>query len=407
MQNEAPRILFVDDDRGVLQGLERMLFEMAEEWDMVFVDAPEAALAALDESHFDVIVSDVRMPGMDGGALLSRVRESHPNVVRILLTGYSELEATLRAVPVAHRFLTKPCKPAVLVDVLRRSCALQRLLTEEGLRNLVGGVSGLPVDPEVYARLTTAVTSTSVEASDIASIVSRDVGLSSKVLHLTNSAFFGTRQSFVNIDQAVAFIGVRMLRELVLSAHVFSAFEPAASPPGFSLEAEQRHSLACAGIARAIAVGSADAESAFIAGMLHDIGKLVWATHAPVLSHGLSERRTMGRSLSPAVEESASGTKHGQVGAYLLGLWGLEESVVEAVAHHHDPAILNAARLDLTTIVHVADALAHEIENERAGLEVPSMLDTAHLERLGVLGKVAHWRQLGRDLWDEEARAHP
>jgi putative nucleotidyltransferase with HDIG domain len=402
MPNETQRLLFVDDDSVVLQGLQRMLFEMVDEWEMVFVDRPEAALAALDQSHFDVIVSDARMPGMDGGALLSRVRENHPDVVRILLTGYSEIEATLRAVPVAHRFLTKPCKPAVLVDVLRRSCALQTLLTEQNLRDLVGGVSGLPVDPAVYARLTAAIASTSVEASDIARIVSRDVALSSKVLHLTNSAFFGTRQSFVDIDQAVAFIGVRMLRELVLSAQVFSAFEPAASPAGFSLDVEQRHSLACAGIARAIAVGSAGAESAFIAGMLHDIGKLVWATHTPTLSRGLSERRTTGCSLSPAVEESASGTMHGQVGAYLLGLWGLEEQVVEAVAHHHNPAVLNASSLDLTTIVHVADALAHEIENERAGLEVPSMLDMAHLERLGVLGTIGEWRRLGRDLWDQE-----
>lgn len=403
MSDARKRILFVDDDRVVLQGLERMLFEWADVWDLVFVDGPELALSAMSASHFDVIVSDARMAGMDGAALLARVRREHPDVVRIILTGHSELEATLRAMPVAHSFLTKPCKPERLVELLQRSCALQDLLTREDLRTLVGGVAGLPARPEIYTRLTEAIADPKVGASDIARIVSRDVALSSKVLHLTNSSFFGTPRKFLSIEQAVAFIGVRMLRKVVLSAEVFATFGPELTLSGVSLDAEQKHALGCARIASAIAGDPEQAEYASMAGMLHDIGKLVWAKKAPDMMRALMQRCPPGQSVPPAIEESQAGTLHGRVGAYLLGLWGLEHPLVEAVAYHHDPASVESSRLDLPTTVHVADALAHEIENERAGVTAESMLDRAHLSRLGVEGQIDAWRELGRTLWDREA----
>jgi HD-like signal output (HDOD) protein len=398
------RILFVDDEVGVLQGLERMLFEMVDHWDMVFVDSAEKALSVMSDSKFDVIVSDMRMPGMDGATLLSHVHAEHPNVVRIILTGHSELEATLRAMPVAHSFLTKPCKPGLLEESVRRSCALQTLLAEEELRTLVGGVANLPVKPEVYSRLTQAIADPMADMTQIARIVSRDVGLSSKVLHLTNSAFFGTRRHFVSVEQAVTFIGIRMLRKVVLSAEVFTAFSPKQSLGGLSLDYEHKHGLACAGIARCIAPDPEQAEYAFLAGMLHDIGRLVWATRAPKLMRQLNKLRVPGQSLLPAAEESVSGTTHGRIGAYLLGLWGLEHPLIEAVAYHHDPASAGGSSFDLPTVVHVADAITHSIENQHTGNDQELMVDRAHLERLGVLGKLDEWRELGQKLWHRESQ---
>jgi len=402
MPTGMKRILFVDDEIGVLQGLQRMLFEMTDVWNMVFVDGAEKALDELSNAEFDVIVSDMRMPGMDGATLLAHVHNEYPNVVRIILTGHSELEATLRAMPVAHSFLTKPCKPGVLEEVVRRSCALHELLQEENLRTLAGSIAGLPVKPDVYARLTEAIADPHVEMSHIARIVSRDVGLASKVLHLTNSAFFGSKRNFVSVEQAVTFIGIRMLRKVVLSAEVFSAFSPKQSLGGLSLDHEQAHGLACAGIARRISPDPETGEYAFLAGMLHDIGKLVLATRAPKLMRQLN-KQPRGDSIPPAIEEEVSGTNHGRLGAYLLGLWGLEHPLVEAVAYHHDPAAIGSAHFDLPSIVHVADALAHEIENERAGRNVEVTFDRAHLEKIGVLGKLDEWRATGRDLWDRES----
>ncbi|MEO8182307.1 MAG: response regulator [Deltaproteobacteria bacterium] len=403
MTEAKKRILFVDDELGVLQGLERMLFEMADTWDMTFVDSAEKALSELSAREFDVIVSDMRMPGMDGATLLAHVHDEYPNVVRIILTGHSELEATLRAMPVAHSFLTKPCKPTTLEEVVRRSLSLQSLLESDSLRTLVGSVAGLPVRPAVYTRLTQAIADPHIEMGQIARIVSDDVGLASKVLHLTNSSFFGSKRKFVSIDQAVSFIGIRMLRKVVLSAEVFAAFNPKQSLGGLSLDQEQRHGLVCAGIARKIAPDPETAEYAFLAGMLHDVGKLVLASRAPKIMRQLTRHRVLGKSFAPEAEEQITGTSHGRLGAYLLGLWGIEHPLVEAVAFHHHPALVKSTSFDLPSIVHVADALVHSIENERAGRSPEMDLDLAHLEGMGVLGKLDGWRATGQELWDRES----
>ncbi|HVZ37149.1 MAG TPA: response regulator, partial [Polyangiaceae bacterium] len=401
-ESKKKKILFVDDEIGVLQGLERMLFEMAEQWDMHFVDSAEKALHELSGGEFDVIVSDMRMPGMDGATLLAHVHDEYPNVVRVILTGYSELEATLRAMPVAHSFLTKPCKPALLEEVVRRSLDLQNLLDSESLRTVVGSVAGLPVRPEVYTRLTEAIADPHVELGHLARIVSADLSLAAKVLHLTNSAFFGSKRKFVNIEQAVSFIGIRMLRKVVLAAEVFSAFSQKQSLGGLSLEREQRHGLVCAGIARRIAPDPEIGEYAFLAGMVHDIGNLVLASRAPKLMRQLM-RQKPGEQASQLTEIEVTGTTHGRIGAYLLGLWGIEQPIVEAVAFHHEPAVVRSSKFDLPIIVHVADAVVHSIENERAGRSKEIEVDREHLTALGVLDRLDEWRAAGHELWDRES----
>jgi HD-like signal output (HDOD) protein/CheY-like chemotaxis protein len=402
MSEGKKKILFVDDEIGVLQGLERMLFEMSEQWDMCFVDSAAKALDELSRSEFDVIVSDMRMPGMDGATLLAHVHDEYPNVVRVILTGYSELEATLRAMPVAHSFLTKPCKPAVLEEVVRRSLDLQNLLESDSLRTVVGSVAGLPVRPEVYTRLTEAIADPHVELGHLARIVSADLSLAAKVLHLTNSAFFGSKRKFVNIEQAVSFIGIRMLRKVVLAAEVFSAFSEKQSLGGLSLEREQRHGLVCAGIARRIAPDPEIGEYAFLAGMVHDIGKLVLASRAPKLMRQLT-RQKPGEQPSQITEIEVMGTTHGRIGAYLLGLWGIEQQIVEAVAYHHEPAVVRSSKFDLPIIVHVADAVVHAIENEREGRSKEIEVDREHLAALGVLDRLEEWRAAGHELWDRES----
>jgi HD-like signal output (HDOD) protein/ActR/RegA family two-component response regulator len=403
MGDDKKRILFVDDEVAVLKGLERMLFEMSDRWDMFFVDSGEKALFELSGQRFDVIVSDMRMPVMDGATLLAHVHDEYPNLVRIILTGHSELEATLRAMPVAHSFLTKPCRPQVIEEVVRRSLDLQELLGAESLRTLVGSVAGLPVRPEVYTKLTEAVANPQVEMRQVAQIVTADVGLAAKVLHLTNSSFFGSKRKFVNIEQAVNFIGLMMLRKVVLSAEVFSKFNPKHSLGGLSLEQEQRHGLACAGIARQIAPTAEMGDYAFLAGMLHDVGKLVLATRAPKVMRQLTRQKPKECSFPPAGEVEIAGTTHGRLGAYLLGLWGIEHPIVEAVAHHHDAALVHSAKFDLPSIVHVADALVHSIENERAGGSPEVAVDQAHLAALGIADRLEGWRATAQQLWDKGA----
>lgn len=382
------RVLFVDDEVGVLQGLSRLLFEM-DDWDMVFVDSGERALEELRRHRFDVIVSDMCMPGMDGAMLLSRVHADYPGVVRIILTGHSELEATFRAMPVAHSFLTKPCKPGLVQQVISKSCALASLLEHEALRTLAGSIVALPVQPAVHARLLDALSEASVDLTQIAPLVRSDVGLSSKVLHLTNSSFFGAPCNFVSVDRALAFIGAGMFRRLVLARKVFGSDAQAAAQRGLALELTQRRAATCADLAYRIAPRPELRDDAFLAGLLHDVGALIWASRQP--------------DVDAAYGGLPSDECRARLGAYLLGLWGLEQHVVDAVAYHHDPASAPRAAAELATVVHVADGLVRALDDERSGRGGQLMVDVGHLERTGALSKLDEWRQMSRTLANPES----
>jgi YesN/AraC family two-component response regulator len=112
------RVLFVDDDQYILDGLQNLLRKQRSRWDMCFALGGAAALELFAAAPFDVIVSDMRMPGMDGAELLAHVRERYPAARRIVLSGYAEPAAVQRALEVAHQFLSKPCRAPDLIDAI-------------------------------------------------------------------------------------------------------------------------------------------------------------------------------------------------------------------------------------------------------------------------------------------------
>jgi YesN/AraC family two-component response regulator len=119
------RILFVDDEKNILDGIRRMLRADRHRWEMEFVTSGEAALLAAKERPFDVVVSDLRMPGVDGAELLARIRDQFPGTARIVLSGYSEPALAAKAATVACRMLTKPCNEEELRDTIEHSCTQQ------------------------------------------------------------------------------------------------------------------------------------------------------------------------------------------------------------------------------------------------------------------------------------------
>ena len=118
------RILFVDDEPMILQGLQRMLRPLRDEWDMVFVDGGEKALAAMAESTFDVVVTDMRMPVMNGAQLLTEIRKRHPSTVRLILSGHADKDLVSQCLGVAHQYISKPCDPEQLKTTIRSACLL-------------------------------------------------------------------------------------------------------------------------------------------------------------------------------------------------------------------------------------------------------------------------------------------
>jgi putative nucleotidyltransferase with HDIG domain len=384
------RVLFVDDEPRVLDGLRDLLRRQRREWDMVFALGGEAALEAIESQPFDVVVSDMRMPGIDGAKLLGLVKERQPDTVRIVLSGQTELEAALRAVPVAHQYLAKPCDRDQLRRTIERASVSQALLADEAVRRAAAGAGEIPSAPSLYTRLVEATADLDTSVQEIGALVESDVAMCAKVLQLVNSSFFGLSRRVTTAREAVVYLGLAPLRALVVSAGAFRAFSPDRPIDGFSLDALKTHSTRVARLASELVPGRPDADEAFTAGMLHDVGKLLLAAQRP---DELAELTAAARDEAVplhVVEQARTGVTHAEIGAYLLSLWGLPYRIVEAVAHHHAPGRLGDPTLDVTAAVHVADALVREQEgDERADL-----VDRDYLMRLGAGDDVERWRAL-------------
>jgi len=392
------RILFVDDEPRVLEQLQQMLESQKDQWEMAFAPSGKAALTLLDASPFDVVVSDIAMPGMDGAALMKAVCERHPAIVRIVFSAPQEMETALRAVPVAHQFLLKPCDPNMLRVAVERATSLSNILSNKLLANLVGSVKDLPVLPRTYMALRKKLAEADASIRDVVQIVEQDVAISAKVLQLVNSAFFGLPREVSSVKTAVGFLGIDTLQNLVLSAGVFSIFDQLAKLPGFSCEELQAHSQLTAKIAGQIPASAHVRGIAVVAGMLHDVGKLVLATRAPEhFKRALKGAEAEARPLF-VVETELMGVSHAEVGAYLLGIWGLPSPVVEAVAHHHHPARVPQDSLDAVGIVYISNILAHQVA-DRAPMPGSSSrleIDPEYLDRIGVSEQFPSWQDMAK-----------
>lgn len=391
------KLLFVDDMPDTLTLLRESLDPMRQEWDMAFAESGQEALAALKRNPVDVVVSDLVMPGMDGVQLLGEVRKQYPHTVRIAFSGQTGQEASLRSAGVAHQFVAKPFTPAELKALIDRTCALRDLLNSESLRQLVAGIKTLPSLPTVYRELMAEMQSPDPSIKKAARLVAKDMAMATKMLQMVNSAFFGLRSQASNPEQAVLLLGLDTVKSLVLSLQVFAQFEDSQS--FFSLDALWRHALTASAYARLIAQEEHAAptvvEDAFAAALLHDVGTLVLATNLPEqFAATLAFQQNDGLTEWDA-ERQVLGATHAEIGAYLLGIWGLSDPLVEAVAFHHTPMMCVNQEFTPLTGVHVADAFEQEDRSEDLEGEKP-LLDETYLAQCGFTDRIPRWRAVCR-----------
>jgi putative nucleotidyltransferase with HDIG domain len=351
------RILFVDDEPEVLAGLRTRLHRLQAKWEMKFVGSGAVAIERMQEHAYDVIVTDMRMPGMDGAKLLAIVNERWPETVRIVLSGYAEPQQTVRLVSVAHQYLSKPCQPQQLENVIDRCLFLHELLNQPGLRCLVGRIRGLPTLPRIYTALQGIVKDDSVTLAGVAKLVGSDSALAARVLQMVNSAFFRLARRISNIEQAVSYLGFQSIRNLAMSVEIFSRW-PGKNAAGLDLEKLQQHVHAVAAAANALAARTPVADDTLLAGLLHDIGYWVLAQECPQdLSRAMQLAASQEIPLH-AAEYQVIGASHAEIGAYLLGIWGLPYPVVEAVAHHHQPERVTQTEFDVLSALVIGHSLA-------------------------------------------------
>ena len=368
------RVLFVDDEPRVLDALERVLFEVTSDWDTRFVTSADAALVELSKHSYDVVVSELRLRGMSGAALLKRVAELYPRTLRVVLSSQSDDEAALKVVQVAHQFLAKPCPAETVHQVIARAQALTQLLPDRKLQTLVGQTGALPCAGYLHRELLELVARPNEDttAGAMAQLIKQDPGMTCKLLQVAGSAFFNSSSSVTDVETAIMRLGIDTVKQLASS---FAAARPSvtALPALSAVQMAQQRSLQIAKLASRMTRLPEDAMTAYLAGLLCDVGQLVLIHAAPERVY-LSQSEAAQRGLPVHQAELATwGVTHAEVGAYLLGLWGLPFQVVEAVAHHHAPERYTEDRAGLTQLIWLASCIVD-------GVEVPDEL----LSRFGV-----------------------
>lgn len=397
-------ILFVDDEPHVLNALRRMLHSRREQWDMLFVPSGAHAFAQVIDRKIDVIISDMRMPHMDGSELLRRVSQISPGTVRIVLSGQASDKPMVDVVHYAHQYLAKPCEADHLIGTIERACILHDLLARSRLQQLVARLETLPSMPDLYRQVHQELASEDASLHRVGAIIEQDPAMSGKILQMVNSAFFATARKVSQPTEAVTMLGLETIGNLVLTAGIFNQVDPKIYRE-FQLERLWLHTIHTSEIARRIASREhrpdLHQDSAATAGLLHDIGVLVLAGEKPtlyreVISIAQKEDLTLAQA-----EHRLLGTTHTEIGAYLLGLWGLPNEVILAIVHHVACNEEAEEEPTLACVLHVADILEQELSTPATPTRILE-LDRYALQRLGEK-RLETWRRCAEGVMQMQA----
>lgn len=394
-KNQYMKILFVDDEFILLEGLQLRLLPICQEWEIECSESGADALARMALEPFDVVVADMRMPGMSGPELLAEVMDRYPQTARILLTDQTDETMADPCAISLHEVVSKNCAPEDLKAAIARACQQGEEAAPAGgkLEELMAKITRLPSIPSLYFELVDLMRNPDADIDDIGRVIARDMTMTAAVLKMANSAFFGLQRVVTNTTEATMYLGIATLRSLVLSVQIFSQFESKAMG-AFSVEELWSHSLEVASAARSIARAQRASkdlfEEAFVTGVLHDIGKLVLASNFAADYDRVLALMVEKQIGDCSAEKEVFGVTHAEVGGRLLRLWGLPFSMVEAVELHHEPGRTKNKTFAALTAIHAANVLVHE-KHQKEG--VPTVAcDREYLEGLGMAERLDAWR---------------
>jgi putative nucleotidyltransferase with HDIG domain len=387
------RLLFVDDEPRELESLRAQSALLGEGWELAFADSAAQGLEAFAHARFDVVVADLRMPGMDGAAFLQEIMARYPSTLRLLMADLSDRTSAMQNLVRSHQFLGKPCDLAFLRSLAEFSLEHGKRVGNDHVRELVTRIGQLPALPDLYRQINDLLESERCSADRLGQIIGQDIAMTAMILKLANSAFFGLRHTISSATEAVSYLGIDLLKALILAHGLFGQVG-SFRIPGFTLHHLWEHCLSVAASARHMAETERNGlqpSECFTAGILHDIGILILASRLPEdYARVLDINRRAGGDLE-AAEFHVFGATHSEVGAYLLSLWGIPHPVVQAAAHHHCIARQPSQRITPALMVHVANALygaepVHEIFSR-------TYLDEPYLASLNLLDHLPRWRE--------------
>lgn len=356
------KILFVDECEEHLNELKALFVHDDDRWDISYVQDGLTAIELLQEDHFQIVITDITMPIIDGHQLLVIIRERFPDVLRIVFSETNNQEMILKVAPLVHRYIAKPCNHSVLRQTIENTLYLNVVLDNENIRKVLIKTTSLPSVPVVYTQLMNRIEQPDFSLKEAAGLISKDMGLCANILKQVNH--LGLPDIITDLDQAVALLGLDVIRGIALTTHIFYSMGNI-EIKHFSLQRLMRESMLTGLFAKEIVLLENHplqlADDAFIAGVLHQLGTLVFITNFPGKYEQVLERViTAGRPIAD-VETNLIGVSHNQVGAHLLALWGMPETILNGVAFYLFPEELGEKAFCTATAVYGAHIIANSL----------------------------------------------
>jgi HD-like signal output (HDOD) protein len=401
MHNENQSIIFVDSDRNQLQSLKRTLREFRNKWQLHYAEDAQQALEIMQRSAMDIFVSEIQLAGMSGSDLLKEIKHHYPSTTRLLFSGQAFRTPAQEIVHHAHQFIAKPCSSDELINTLERVFHLRSLLNNTAIEEMISSLGTLPSLPTTYQHMITALKSDNTSVKDIGEIVSQDMGMSAKILQMVNSAFFGLPQQIASAERAVSLLGIETVSNLALSAGVFSQLNSDLMDE-FHLEQLWQHSLLVSGLvqqlSQATGLDQQQRQMPILAGLMHDLGKLLLVTNDTEEYRRILKQADEEQAPLHIIESESLWCNHATIGAYLMGLWGLPFSAVEAVALHHSGDEQRRERIDCL-MVYAANLLV----NQTKMVQFKDHYSTDRLEALLAPDEFSQWKSISKEYLNGKA----
>lgn len=387
-------ILLVDEDILILKALKRSLRQLSDQWEITYAQNPHEALEKLELGSVDILITEVHLSTADGEHFLRSFLTKHPNAARIILTGYTAADAIFKFAGLAHQLLAKPWSDQTLIETIQRADLISRMLSDKKLKRTLNLIENFPSIPSVYLELSQKLRTGDPSLQEIGEIIIRDPSLVIKLLQIVNSPYYGLPMPVTDPQKAVALLGLDVVKGFVLTSGLFNQYEKK-KIANLKIETLWQHSLKTANIVRQIAknehLDKEISEASFIASLLHDVGKIIVAANFPAEFQEICSRSEIESVPFWHIEQQVLGATHAQIGAYILGLWGLPLAVIQAVHEHHQPDLSEHTGIDQTALVHIANAIEKTAVKESG--QVPVDIDPAYIQDLHLKECIAKWQK--------------
>ncbi len=357
------KILVVDDETAILNSLRRVLQNLC--YEVVSADNGIKALELMAGQPIDLVISDMRMPGMDGYELLSRVKELYPNTVRIILSGYADEKLVMKALlkNIARTYLFKPWDNKELAELIGYLFETENLL-QCNLLSMINNAEDLPTIKSSYSQILSKIDQ-DAEIAVVAKAITADQTVAGKILHIANSAFYGLKTG--SVMEAIKYLGLKAIRDIVLSTPIMDAFKVSGR-----LVAIMDNQWTHAFYTNKVLVFLYEkffrkklSEIEGNAGLLHNIGCAFLIKHRHVDYMAIKKRSAQESSFDSELERDILGFTHCEAGGYLLSWWDLPYPIVECALYHHTPFDKRIINKELVMSVHLAQKYAYDFILEK------------------------------------------